>query len=417
MTLPSLDNLPQAITEIKRNLRQNLPNYQKVFLELQANIEEQIKEITSELENGINPVPQVHINEILNNQVTKETIEKIKKRGCCAILGVFSKETATRWNEDIGHYLDANDFYEKLKHAAEDNYFGTLASSKPQIYGIYWSEAQVKARQDVNMNAAQVFLNTLWKSSNGTESYFDPNRIVSYADRIRRRPPGSSSLGLSPHVDGGSIERWLDPNFRHVYRHIFSGNWNQYDPFLAEGRTLVKEYPSPAVCSMFRTFQGWTALSPQRKHAGTLNVLPVANAMAYILLRAIQDDVPEDELCGAAPCRALSISEQWHSLLLKGMSPIPDLEPGDCVFWHCDVIHSVENEHNGEFDSNVMYIASAPWCEKNAAYLEAQRLHFLEGKSPPDFAADDFEVDFQNRATEATLTQLGREQLGFIEKS
>ena len=30
---------------------------------------------------------------------------------------------------------------------AEDKYFGTLASAKPQIYGIYWSRPQVQARQ------------------------------------------------------------------------------------------------------------------------------------------------------------------------------------------------------------------------------------------------------------------------------
>ncbi|WP_313017448.1 hypothetical protein, partial [Atlantibacter hermannii] len=32
-------------------------------------------------------------------------------------------------------------------------------------------------------------------------------------------------------------------------------------------------------------------------------------------------------------------------------------------------------------------------------------------RSPPDFAADDFEVDFDGRATEADLTPAGKEQL------
>ncbi|HEY3589219.1 MAG TPA: YbiU family protein, partial [Buttiauxella sp.] len=112
------------------------------------------------------------------------------------------------------------------------------------------------------------------------------------------------------------------------------------------------------------------------------------------------------------PGRALSINEQWHPLLLTGISSIPDMEAGDTVFWHCDVIHAVENEHLGEFDSNVMYIAAAPWCEKNAAYLERQWPAFVEGKSPPDFAADDFEIDFDGRATPDDLTPAGREQLG-----
>ncbi len=68
---------------------------------------------------------------------------------------------------------------------------------------------------------------------------------------------------MSPHVDGGSVERWLDTNFQQVYRHVLSGNWRAYDPFDAAFRPDVQEIPSPAVCSMFRTFQGSTALTPQ----------------------------------------------------------------------------------------------------------------------------------------------------------
>ncbi len=94
-------------------------------------------------------------------------------------------------------------------------------------------------------------------------------------------------------------------------------------------------------CSVFRTFQGWTALSDMLPGQGLLHVVPIPEAMAYVLLRPLLDDVPEDELCGVAPGRVLPVSEQWHPLLIEALTSIPKLEAGDSVWWHCDVIHSV----------------------------------------------------------------------------
>ena len=62
----------------------------------------------------------------------------------------------------------------------------------------------------------------------------------------------------------------------------------------------------------------------------------------------------------------------------------------------------------------MIYIGSAPDCPKNRAYLGRQREAFVAGRSAPDFAPMDFEVDFTGRATEADLTPLGRMQMGFV---
>ena len=85
--------------------------------------------------------------------------------------------------------------------------------------------------------------------------------------------------------------------------------------------------------------------------------------MAWVLLRALQDDVPEDSLCGARAGRALGVNAEFHSLILRAYGPIPKVEQGDTVWWHPDVIHGVEDEHLGSGSSNVMYIGAAPDCD------------------------------------------------------
>src|SRR6202522_648250 len=405
-------DLPKLVRDTKKSLRAALPDYAAAFQKVESEMHRRVDAIVQERESGQAVIPTVHYSDIEGDSVPAEMIAKIEKRGACVIRETFAPSQANAWNEEVTTYVEENDLDAKLANAAEDKYFGTLASAKPQIYGIYWSRPQVQARQAESLTRVRVFMNNLWKAESEGRRHFNPNQVPAYADRIRRRPPGSASLGLSPHVDGGSVERWLDENFRKVYRHVFSGNWQDYDAYDAAYRPDAREVASPAVCSMFRTFQGWTALTRQGKGDGTLQLLPIANSMMYVLLRALQDDVPEDELCGAAPGRALSINPQYHSLLIDALSSIPLMEPGDTVFWHSDVVHAVENEHKGSGYSNVMYISSTPACAKNTAYLAKQAPAFLSGRTPPDFAPDDFEVDFKGRGTGADLTPLGRSQLG-----
>ncbi|WP_028229761.1 DUF1479 domain-containing protein [Paraburkholderia mimosarum] len=407
-----IDDLPAAIRKAKRELRENLPNYKAVFAEVESAMHEEAQRIAQLRQRGEPVIPEIPFADIVENRIGADRIALVKARGACVIRNVFDRSLVEQWDNDIAQYVERNRLDQKLLNRAEDKYFGQLASSKPQIYGVYWSKPQVLARQSPELTQARVFLNRLWRNESEGRMHFDPDHVPVYADRLRRRPPGSESLGLSAHCDGGSVERWIEANFRKVYRHVFSGDWRRYDPFDAAWRTEVEEIPSPAVCSMFRTFQGWTALTPQGPGDGTLQLVPIANAMVYILLRALQDDIADDDLCGAMPGRALSIKPEYHAPLFHALSSIPLMQAGDAVFWHSDVIHAVEDAHRGKGYSNVMYIASAPSCAKNDAYLERQLPGFLDGKSPPDFPADHFEVDFVGRAMIDDLTPLGRAQMG-----
>jgi len=405
-------DLAATIRATKQRLKAQIADRRKVFAEVEEDMRREVEGIRDARAQGLPVIPSVDYAKLRSGGVPEEVRQEIRRRGAVVVRGVFSSAEAMAWNSAIGEYLARNRYYEQPADPSLDNDFSKLESGRPQIFGIYWSKPQMEARQGVPMAETKAFLNHLWRFEHAGKKHFDPDRECTYADRIRRREPGDASLGLSPHMDAGSVERWLDPAYAEVYREVFAGNWRAYDPFDGAFRTETEEIPSPAVCSAFRTFQGWTALTRQGPGDGTLQLLPIARAIAYLLLRPLAKDVPDDDLCGAKPGRALSLVEQWHALLKPAITPIPVVEPGDTVWWHSDIIHAVEDHHKGSGYSNVIYIGAAPYCAKNAAYLERQKAAFLAGESAPDFSAENFEVDFGGRATVSDLSELGKRQMG-----
>jgi hypothetical protein len=407
--------LPELIQAKKRQARLQIGDVERVLAEVENDLRTEVEGIAASRGRGESIIPELDYRLVREGKVPDAVKAKIRRRGAAVVRNVFPRSQAEAWNDSIGDYLARNDYVNKAAtRDAGDRYFTSLKSSRPQIFGIYWSKPQMAARQGVPLAETRAFLNRLWRFESGGKVHFDPDRECTYADRLRRREPGDSSLGLSPHMDAGSVERWLDPAYSQVYRAVFAGRWREYDPFDGAFRTETEEIPSPAVCSAFRTFQGWTALTRQGPGDGTLQLLPIARAIVYLLLRPLAKDVPEDDLCGALPGRALSLVERWHALLKPAITPIPLVEPGDTVWWHSDIIHAVEDQHKGSGYSNVIYIGAAPYCAKNAAYLERQKAAFLAGASAPDFSAENFEVDFQGRATVDDLTDLGKRQMGLV---
>ena len=401
------NSIKQNIIEVKSQLR-SLQDVKKSFETASSNIKREVEHIQNMQSKEIPVIPEIDYKSIVSGSVSNFQIAEIKRRGSLIIRNVFDEQQANEWNDEVGEYILTNDYFSKsIDKAGMDQYFSQLKSGAPQIFGIYWSKPQMLARQSKSMANTKKFLNSLWDVSTSTGDEFDPNQDYVYADRIRRREPGDVSLGLSPHIDGGSFERWVDLGFQKVYSSVFNGDFSSYDPWKAAYRTQTREYKSPAVCSMFRTFQGWTALTSQGPSDGTLSLIPITNSMSYILLRALQDDISPDNLCDAEPGRPLNISSKYHEDLIAGLISIPAVRPGDTVWWHPDIAHSVADKHSGKDYSNVMFIGASPKCQKNLNYAKMQTQKFLQGKSPPDFAAEDYEVDFSGRFTVDELSDLG----------
>ena len=405
-----IKNIEQLIKEEKKILRSKSKNYKENFSKIENFIEKEIVQIENSKKSAKNIIPEINFKDLSDN--LSEFKNELKKRGCVIIRDVFDDTLMHQMNKDLESYIEENNYYEDQKKKADiDKYFSDLQSGKPQIFGLYWSKTQVNIRQSKELDVVKKWLNKLWINEHDGETIFDPNHELVYADRVRRREPGDKTLGLSPHCDAGSVERWVDKGYQGVYEKIFSDNFSEYDPFNAAYRNTTQEIESPAVSHVFRTFQGWVALTEQGPGDGTLQLIPLAKSMAFILTRALLDDVDENDLCGSKPARALSVNSKYHSLLLRGLVSIPKMNAGDTVWWHPDVVHGVEDHHTGKGYSNVAYVGSTPHCKKNLAYAKKQSIKFLDGKSPPDFAPEDYEVNYKNRADISDLTPLGKKQL------
>lgn len=112
------------------------------------------------------------------------TKELIRKRGVAVIKNVFPGEEALSFKEEVRDYIAHNKDITKA-----------FPKHDPQVYELYWSPSQIKARADPRMIHAQSFLQKLWRSSKSqdAEGLTTP---MTYADRLRIRTPGDASFAL-----------------------------------------------------------------------------------------------------------------------------------------------------------------------------------------------------------------------------
>ena len=397
-------DLPAAVREIKTAIRERIEasgrSVEEVFAAVEQRIRAAVDDITATRERGEEVWPVIEYADIAAGTVSAEQVTLLHKRGCVVVRGHFDREQALGWDRSIVEYAERNHFFDDYRGPGDD-FFGSVGS-KPEIYPIYWSSAQVEARTSDRMAAVQSFLNRLWKHKSDGVEWFDPDRDSHYPDRIRRRPEGADSDGLGTHLDPGTLDLWMTEAYQQAFRHLFDGTVEDYDPWDASHRTAGPQYPGSTMCSAFRTFQGWTALSDMDRDQGVLHTVPIPEAMAYLLLRPLLSDVPDDDMCGVTVNQVFPADEKWHPLLLEALAGIPDVKAGDSVWWHCDMIHSVAPVRDQQGWGNVMYIPAAPWCPRNEAYAESVRQAFESGTSPGDFPPEHYEQDWPDRARPVT---------------
>ncbi|KAK3501225.1 hypothetical protein B0T13DRAFT_511240 [Neurospora crassa] len=348
---------------------------------------------------GSKVVPTISFSNITNPQQSQDFLAQLRRSGVAIIRNVVPKETATSWRQEASEYLSQN------------SGMRGLPTRDPQLYELYWSPAQIKARAHPNVIAAQKFAMRIWKSE-------DPNAMVS--------TNFPSHTPIVAHVDNGSVERWEPDGYGQAgtYKGIFRGRWEDYDPWESSSRVQATSdlYQGTGSCSIFRMFQGLLAMSPTSSDSDldsdsdSLQVCPMPQlATAYFLLRPFfspspsaspvssssnlahseqdqqvpfstssttfageeeQEDPPwlfnhphNSVLHGALPSYAQDINPTLHPHLQldRSLVTIPRLEPGDYVLWHPDLIHIVDG----------------PWQRQNRHHKQKHSI-ITRSKNPPD---------------------------------
>ena len=390
---------------------------------------------------GSDIIPIFDSNQILAKGFTHQQKDAAKSIGAFVCKATISSDDATDLYSDLKTYLDNN-----------KGRIPAWPKESPSMLMLYDSPVQNELRTHPRHLRLQEKLNELWHDSTGETS----SAPLIYLDGVRDRAPGQEFLGLGPHIDAGSLARWVDPSYRHVYHEVFSGRPEQLDIYDLGLRKDARQdlYPGIAHSSVLRTFQGWTAFTPTCSSQGTILVYPNASwAIAYVMLRPFFcAPTDPDQIMNAskwtidrtsawfpgtvkADSQRLSRSSHPHLRLEECMVAMPPIEPGDTVWWHADVssdrsgnvsamdlandiqvCHAVDTRHDGTQNAAVAYIAACPTTPINKAYVQKQLAAILQGRRAPDYVEDGDTLDERTLVGHCGLHDIdaeGRRAFGF----
>lgn len=350
-------------------------------------------------EEGSKRVPVFHWDDIVKNdyKLNKQQSALFKERGCAMVKGVVDRPQIDKWFEELCQFSKDN-----------PETAGYTFPNPTSWYNLFWTKPQNEARSHPNIAKLTEMFSNQFYVNDTEESLIDLDSLIVYGDRIRIRQPGAGAA-LTLHLDSSSIERWEDEKFRETYKEIFEGRWEDWDAYNLDVRQFAQEdlyhhldTKRPTICSSFRTLQGWLGLSDNKTGEGTLKVLPnVKLAMAYVMLRPLfwkdpelgnlddyEIDLETPKFPGAAPSTGqLFLDDELfpHLRQCQTVVGIPDVEKGDFVFWHADLPHEVDKEHNGDGHSSVLYYGVTPLAIPNVETLLDTRDAFTRNVSPRDY--------------------------------
>ena len=331
----------------------------------------------------------VEFDDVRAGRVGEAERDAIRSAGCVVLRGTFDPAEAEAWDDELGRYLADNVFQERflVKHpgAATPRGSGPCTGRDPQV----------AARQHDRMSEARRFLNRLWSFESGGERWFDPDHDIGYPDRIRRREPGAESKGLAAHADSPSVGGWR-----------IAENQAVFAPLLRDGprclrpvrRRLSHGYAGRVSGRVARS-SGRSRVGPRSRRCdpgdGVLHVVPIPAAVGYRLVHGLAGELG---LLGDEPVPAPRAMPPTTCSSRRSCRSRPSHRVTRCGGTATCTTRSATLPTTRGW-GNVMYIGAAPRCPRNEACAATTFDRFVRGASPVDYPADDFEIEFEGRAT------------------
>lgn len=299
-------------------------------------------------------------------------LERLRDRGVAIIRNVISEEETKNWKRELNDYLKSN------PQALPSSISPSSSSSSNQVpeqdaagsCDLFWSPAQLRSRAHPNVLAAQKFVMAAWRSQDTCchddslsslalktsagrrrrQAKVSTNFPVTYADRLRvvRREPGfldepaklaaapegfqrrrlgrvraecflPSTKGYHNHQDVPGSFAGSSLHQDGPYRPIWSGHWEDYDPWDVTER-LGDNLPSSTGDehdngSVFRMFQGTLILSGADAHTKAKDPSTTTTT------------TPSMRICPPLPLKLTTAYRLLRPLFFSSPSPSPSPSP------------------------------------------------------------------------------------------
>ena len=132
-----------------------------------------------------------------------------------------------------------------------------------------------------------------------------------------------------------------------------------------------------------------------------------------MLLRPLLTDVPGDVIPGVSPQSSLHLSHLWHTELLQAAVTLENIQPGDAVFLHPDLLHGWEVENSELETKTLLYLGLGPDCDLNRQYQRRLQHSLLAGTQPPDFPGEEEDTHTEEKISLQSLNSRELRTLGW----